>query len=86
METLKILDTVATLKPISSERLTLVEPNYTSIQSLPAGQLGTIVEVYEEADELYYLVEFADFQGREYAMITMKADELLALHYELTVA
>lgn len=84
--TLKLLDTVAILNPISSERLTLIEPSYTSIQSLLAGQVGTIVEVYEADEPHYLLVEFADLQGREYAMATLEADELLALHYELTVA
>lgn len=86
METVQLLDTVATLKPIAFERLTLVEPNYTSISNLPTGQVGTIVEVYEEAEEPHYLIEFANRQGREYAMATLKADEFLVLHYELTVA
>jgi hypothetical protein len=86
MANLKLLHTVATLKPISNKRLTLVEPDYTSIQSLPTGQVGTIVEVYQEPDKPQYLVEFADLQGREYAMATLEADEILALHYELTVA
>lgn len=85
MNNLKLLDSVATLNPISIERLTLVDPNYTSIESLPSGLVGTIVEVYEGAEDSQYLVEFADFEGREYAMATLKGDELLALHYELTV-
>ncbi len=86
METVRLLDAVATLKPVAFGRLTLVEPNYTSIQNLPIGQVGTIVEVYEEAEEPHYLIEFADRQGREYAMAILKADEFLVLHYELTVA
>ncbi len=86
METIRLLDAVATLKPVALERLTLVEPHYISIQNLPIGQVGTIVEVYEEAEEPHYLIEFADRQGREYAMATLKADEFLVLHYELTVA
>ncbi len=86
METHKLFDTVATLKPISVERLKLVEPNYTSIQSLPTGQVGTIVEVYEEPEESRYLVEFADLRGRKYAMAILKADELLILSYKLAVA
>ncbi|NMF63507.1 DUF4926 domain-containing protein [Brasilonema octagenarum UFV-E1] len=86
MKKFKLLDTVALLNPVSIERLSLVEPDYTSIKSLPSGQVGTIVEVYEEAEEYHYLVEFADTQGREYAMATLKADELLLLQYELTVA
>ncbi|NES64735.1 MAG: DUF4926 domain-containing protein [Okeania sp. SIO2D1] len=48
--------------------------------------LDTVVEVYEKGGEKQYLVEFADSQGREYAMATLKADELLPLHYELKVA
>lgn len=85
MKKLKLLDTVATLYPVPIERLTLLEADYTFIESLPSGQVGTIVEVYEE-EEYHYLVEFADTQGREYAMATLRADELLVLHYELTVA
>ena len=85
MKKLKLLDTVATLYPVPIERLTLLEQDYTLIESLPSGQVGTIVEVYEE-EEYHYLVEFADTQGCEYAMATLRADELLVLHYELTVA
>ncbi len=47
METVRLLDAVATLKPVAFGRLTLVEPNYTSIQNIPIGQVGTIVEFYE---------------------------------------
>ena len=43
---LKVLDFVAILKPVSNTRLTLVEPEYASIPSLPVGLVGTIVEVY----------------------------------------
>lgn len=86
MKKFKLLDTVALLNPVSIERLSLVESDYTSINSLPSRQVGTIVEVYEETEEYHYLVEFADTQGREYAMATLKADELLLLQYELTVA
>ena len=53
-------------------------------ESLPSGLVGTIVEVYEGAEDSQYLVEFADKEGREYAMATFKGEELLALHYELT--
>ena len=86
MEKIKLFDTVAIINPVPIERLTLVESDYTSIRNLPAGQVGTIVEVYEETEYCQYLVEFADSQGREYAMATLKEDELLVLHYELTVA
>ncbi|MCL1463344.1 DUF4926 domain-containing protein [Argonema galeatum] len=82
----KLLDSVAILKPVSNTRLTLVEPEYASISSLPVGLVGTIVEVYETGKECQYLVEFADSQGIEYAMAILKADEILVLHYELAVA
>ncbi len=88
MKKVKLLDTIATLKPIPIERLQLVEENYTSIESLPSGQVGTIVEVYEQEEEYHYLdlVEFADTQGSEYAMATLRADEILVLHYDLAIA
>lgn len=84
MKNIKLLDTVAILNPVSIERLTLIEPDYLYIQYLPSGQVGTVVEVYEGTEERHYLVEFADTQGREYAMATLKEDELLVLHYELS--
>lgn len=86
MKNFQLLDSVALLEPIFRERLTLIEPEYESILSLPTGQVGTIVEVYDQAEEPQYLVEFCDRQGCEYAMATLKANEILALHYELTVA
>ncbi|MBW4559339.1 MAG: DUF4926 domain-containing protein [Trichormus sp. ATA11-4-KO1] len=85
MKKVKLLDTIATLKPIPIERLQLVE-DYSSIKSLPSGQVGTIVEVYEQEEEYHYLVEFADTQGCEYAMATLRADEILVLHYDLAIA
>lgn len=86
MTKIKLLDTIATLKPIPIERLELVEEDYTYIESLPSGQVGTIVEVYEQEEEYHYLVEFADTQGCEYAMATLRADEILVLHYDLAIA
>jgi hypothetical protein len=79
------LDTIATLRPIPRERLTLLEPDYESIQELPIGQVGTILEIYtEEAPR--YLVEFADQQGCEYALAILHPDEILTLNYELHLA
>jgi len=86
MKNISILDTVAIINPVSQERLTLVEAEYFPIESLPSGQVGTIVEVYEREGENQYLVEFSDNQGREYAMAILKEDEFLVLHYELQVA
>ncbi|MEH2435748.1 MAG: hypothetical protein V7K25_16115 [Nostoc sp.] len=53
------MDTIATLKAIPVERLQLLE-DYTFIESLPRGQVGTILEVYEQEEEYHYLVKFAD--------------------------
>jgi len=86
MENLNLLDTIATLKPISLKRLDLVESDYVRVENLPVGQVGTVVNIYDEQEEPHYLVEFADLQGREYAMATLKRDEVLILHYELSVA
>ncbi|MBN3894662.1 MAG: DUF4926 domain-containing protein [Nostoc sp. NOS(2021)] len=77
---------IATLQPIPIERLQLLEEDYTSIKGLPSGQVGTIVEVYEQEEENHYLVEFADTQGSEYAMATLRSDEILVLHYDLAIA
>ncbi len=85
MNTLIDLDTVANLKPIARDRLTLIEPEFESIQRLPVGQVGTVLEVYE-GETLCYLVEFADLEGREYAIAVLMPDEVLPLHYELPLA
>ncbi|WP_448571678.1 DUF4926 domain-containing protein [Trichothermofontia sp.] len=54
------------------------------MQQLPVGQVGTILEVYP-GESPRYLVEFADRQGREYAMAVLQPTEVLALHYELSL-
>ncbi|MBW4462217.1 MAG: DUF4926 domain-containing protein [Nodosilinea sp. WJT8-NPBG4] len=79
------LDTIANLIPISRDRLTLIEPEFESIQQLPIGQVGTVLEIYE-GESRSYLVEFADLEGREYAMAVLTPDEVLPIHYELLLA
>ncbi len=83
MEDIKILDIVALLQPVPMTRLSLVEPEYESLSSLPKGQVGTVVETHYLDEKPYYLVEFSDHQGREYAIAHLTADELLVLHDEL---
>ncbi|MEO1396747.1 MAG: DUF4926 domain-containing protein [Cyanobacteria bacterium J06634_5] len=83
MSELNLLATVATLKPIPFDRLSLVEPDYQSIDHLPVGQVGTVVEIYG-GESPSYLIEFADSKGREYAMALLKTDELLSIRYELS--
>jgi hypothetical protein len=47
-------------------------------QGLARGQVGTIVE---SLDETTALVEFADDQGRAYAVVPCPRSGLLVLHY-----
>ena len=47
--------------------------------SLVRGQVGTIVEVL--APEVFE-VEFSDDNGRSYASVAVRAQDLLRLHYE----
>ncbi len=56
-----------------------MESEHASISSLPAGVVGTIVEVYDRGKECQYLVKFADSQGIEYAMVPLKTEEILVL-------
>lgn len=43
------------------------------------GQVGTVVEVLKPD---VFEVEFSDDEGRAYAFVALKADQLLVLHYE----
>nr|VFJ55958.1 MAG: protein of unknown function (DUF4926) [Candidatus Kentron sp. FM]VFJ59251.1 MAG: protein of unknown function (DUF4926) [Candidatus Kentron sp. FM]VFK11219.1 MAG: protein of unknown function (DUF4926) [Candidatus Kentron sp. FM] len=49
-------------------------------QSLSRGQVGTIVEIL--APDVFE-VEFSDDEGQTYAMGTLGANQLMALHYHL---
>jgi hypothetical protein len=64
MAVLNSLETVANLQAIPKERLMLLAPEYQTLQYLPIGQVGTILEVYGEQSP-QYLVEFADLDGRQ---------------------
>lgn len=48
-------------------------------KSLLRGQVGTLVEIL--APDVYE-VEFSDSQGRTYAMCALRANQLMALHYQ----
>ncbi len=48
-------------------------------QGLVRGQVGTVVETWEPD---VYEVEFSDDNGRTYAMVALKAEQLLRLHHE----
>lgn len=67
---LKLLDIVALTEDLPEE-------------GLQRGQVGTIVE---ELAPNVYEVEFSDNTGRAYAMLALRAEQLLALHYEAALA
>jgi hypothetical protein len=66
MRELELLSVVALLKD-------------TADQSVRRGQVGTIVE--RLAPDVYE-VEFSDDEGRTYASLPLRADQLLQLHHE----
>jgi len=50
---------------------------------LPLGQVGTVVEFL--APDVYE-IEFSDNDGRTFAELAVRADQLLVLHYEPLMA
>jgi hypothetical protein len=53
------------------------------LEDLPAhdlvrGQVGTVVELLAPG---VFEVEFSDDEGRSYAMLTLKSDQLMVLHH-----
>jgi hypothetical protein len=48
-------------------------------QGLVRGQVGTVVEDWAPG---VYEVEFADDNGRTYAMVALQAEQLMRLHHE----
>jgi len=48
-------------------------------EGLVRGQVGTVVENWAPG---VYEVEFADDNGRTYAMVALKAEQLMRLHHE----
>jgi hypothetical protein len=52
-------------------------------EGLKRGQVGTVVAVYSPTD---FEVEFVDARGHTFALTTLKADQLLVLHYDPVAA
>jgi len=48
-------------------------------QGLVRGQVGTVVENWAPG---VYEVEFSDDNGRTYALVALKAEQLMRLHHE----
>ena len=70
MESIKPLDVVALLEPLPS-------------RGLHRGQVGRVVETLAST---VFEVEFSDNQGRTYATLALRADQLIVLHHELVGA
>ncbi|HWB54983.1 MAG TPA: DUF4926 domain-containing protein [Tepidisphaeraceae bacterium] len=68
----KIHDVVALLENTPAKHFERDEPLL-----LHRGQIGTVVMIYENHA---YEVEFADQQGRTYAMLTIPGEKLMVLH------
>jgi hypothetical protein len=66
MRELELLSTVALLEDLS-------------VPPLRRGQVGTIVERLAPG---VYEVEFSDDEGRTYASLPLRSDQLLMLHHE----
>jgi len=62
---MKIYDLVALLEDLPAE-------------GLKRGQVGTIVEIWEPG---VYEVEFADTHGVTYAMVALRAEQLITLYW-----
>ena len=56
------------------------------VRKLTNGQIGTVVEYLERDGEEALLVEFSDDQGRTYAMVDLKPDQLIVLHRKIEAA
>ncbi len=63
---IKLLDVVAITEDLPEE-------------GLLSGQVGTVVE---ELDRGVFEVEFSDDEGRTYAMVPLRREQLLILHYQ----
>jgi hypothetical protein len=63
---MNILDMVALVEDLPDEHL-------------QRGQVGTIVEEWAEG---VYEVEFADTSGVAYAMVALRTDQLMRLHWQ----
>jgi hypothetical protein len=70
MEEIKLLDVVALLEEVPSEKLR-------------RGEVGTVVELL--APDVYE-VEFSDDEGRTYAMLPLRRDQVMLLHFNREAA
>jgi len=67
MQNIKLLDVVALLEDLPA-------------QGLHRGQVGTVVEMLASG---VFEVEFSDSNGKTYASLALRSDQLLVLHHDL---
>ncbi len=67
MEEIKLLDTVALIEAIPAKHL-------------QRGQVGTVVEILAEG---VFEVEFSDEHGEPYAMLPLRQEQVMRLHFGL---
>ncbi|HAC65708.1 MAG TPA: DUF4926 domain-containing protein [Cyanothece sp. UBA12306] len=75
MNAIKLHDTVALLEDFETNQFMTDNPIV-----LPKGQVGTVVEIYKNGEA--YEVEFSDHNGQTYALVTIRAQQLICLHHE----
>ncbi|WP_017295144.1 DUF4926 domain-containing protein [Geminocystis herdmanii] len=75
MNKIKLHDTVAL-----TENITMNQFMTDKKIVIPRGQVGTIVEVYSE--EKAFEVEFSDSNGQTYALVSLRAEQLILLYYD----
>ncbi|MCP4412774.1 MAG: DUF4926 domain-containing protein [Gammaproteobacteria bacterium] len=63
---IELLDVVALIKDLTQHKLY-------------RGQVGTVVEILAKN---VFEVEFSDDEGQTYAMLALRADQLMVLHYQ----
>jgi hypothetical protein len=73
MSRIALLSPVALIEDVPNEKLT-------------KGQIGTVVEYLQRDSDEALLVEFSDEEGRTYAMVDLKPEQLIALHRKTEAA
>ncbi len=67
------------IKPLSVVALLHDHPDYTLVR----GQVGTVVEKLRPN---VFEVEFSDEEGRTYASLALRSDQMIQLHYKSKAA
>ena len=52
-------------------------------RQLVAGQVGTVIEILDDG---VFEIEFSNEQGETYALLALKEDQLMPLHYRPVLA